>query len=157
MHSFERQASVQTLAQGLAEYYDAYPELAKGRGMSVAAQEFFRCHDAAHVVFGCGNTLDDETVVKIASLFGTTAGFGVLKGYRLHESLEIYKTLRLRDVLRSLGQSAFLIPRTIIRCLRQRSRWPWEGFEEHLRVPLCDIRKEYGIRVAHDKVSNRGA
>jgi hypothetical protein len=42
MHSFERQASLQTLAQGLAEYYDANPELAKGRGMSIAAQEFFR-------------------------------------------------------------------------------------------------------------------
>jgi hypothetical protein len=30
-------------------------------------------------------------VVKIGSLFGTTAGFGALNGYRLHESLEIYK------------------------------------------------------------------
>ena len=157
MHSFERQASLQTLAQGLAEYYDANPELAKGRGMSIAAQEFFRCHDAAHVVFGCGNTLHDEAVVKIGSLFGTTAGFGALNGYRLHESLEIYKKLRARDVLRSIGQSAFLIPRTIVRCVRQRRRWPWDNFEQYLCVPLCDIRNEYGIRVAHDKVSDGGA
>lgn len=36
--------------------------------------EFFRCHDAAHVVFGCGTGLDDEAVVKIWSFFGTTRG-----------------------------------------------------------------------------------
>jgi hypothetical protein len=157
MHSFERQASAQTLAQGLAEYYDANPPLAKGRGMSIAAQEFFRCHDAAHVVFGCGNTLHDEVVVKIASLFGTTAGVRILKGYRLLESREIYEKLSVLDVLRSIGQSAFLIPSTIVRCVWQRRRWPWESFDQYLHVPLRDIRKEYGIRVAHDRVSDGGA
>lgn len=51
--------------------------------LSAEAEHFFRCHDTAHVVFRCGSTLDDEAAVKIASIFGTTAGFDVLKGYRL--------------------------------------------------------------------------
>lgn len=149
MHSFERQVSDQTLAQGIAEYHEAHPQLAKGRGVSAESEEFFRCHDAAHVVFGCGNTLSDEAVVKIASLIGTTAGFRVLNGYRLHESLEIYSKLRLLDVFRSAVQSVFLIPRTAYRCLRQTRRWPWEDFERYVDVPLREIREEFSIRVAH--------
>ena len=50
--------------------------------LSPEAAHFFRCHDTVHVVFGCGTTLDDEAVVKIASLLGTTAG---LVRFRLAE------------------------------------------------------------------------
>ncbi|CAN7768405.1 ubiquinone biosynthesis protein COQ4 [Variovorax sp. LjRoot175] len=91
MHAFEDQDSGQTLAQGIEEYFTANPGLAKDRNMTAEAKHFFRCHDAVHVVFGCGTTLNDEAVVKMASIFGTTAGLKVLKGYRLHESLDIYR------------------------------------------------------------------
>lgn len=156
MHAFEHQDSLQTLAEGVAEYYRSNPELAQGRGMSPAAQEFFRCHDAVHVVYGCGNALNDEAIVKMASLFGTTGGLDILRGYRLHESLEIYKKLRVIDVLLSMVQSIFfLIPRTLVRCARQHSRWPWNNFEKHLHVPLRDLRQEFGIRVAHCAVAGR--
>ncbi len=148
-HNFERQDSAQTLAQGLEEYFAANPGLDEARRMSPEAERFFRCHDAAHVVFGCGTTLDDEAVVKIASIFGTTAGFGVLKGYRLHESLRIYKRLRLMDVLSSIAHSVVVVPRTLRRCRRQRARWPWDGHQRYLGVPLNDIRRQFGIEVAH--------
>ena len=65
--------------------------------MSRAAQEIFRCHDAVHVVYGCDIALGDEAIVKIASIFGTTAGLRVLKGYSLHESLQIYRQLCFAD------------------------------------------------------------
>lgn len=114
MHAFEHQDSRQTLAQGIEEYFAANPGLTKGRRMSAEAEHFFRCHDATHVIFGCGTTLDDEAAVKIASIFGTTAGFNVLKGYRLHESLDIYKQLRVADVLLSVAHSVVVVPRTIV-------------------------------------------
>ena len=148
MHAFENQDSAQTLEQGIAEYHTANP-WAKGRALSPEAREFFRCHDTVHVVFGCGNTLDDEAVVKISSIFGTSGGFGVLRGYGLHESLDIYRKLRVSDILRSIVHSVVLVPRTMIRCLRQRRRWPWANFETYARVPLRQIREEFGIRVAH--------
>lgn len=149
MHAFQQQDCVLTLAEGLAEYHRAQPGMEGGRACSPQAREFFRCHDAVHVVFGCGNTLDDEAVVKIASLVGTTGGLAVLRGYRLHESLAIYRRLRLGAVLRSVAHSVVLVPRTVIRCLRQPRRWPWDGFESYAHVPLVDIRREFGIRVAH--------
>lgn len=149
MHAFEQQQSPQSLANGIAEYFEANPGLAKGRGLSPAAQEFFRCHDAVHVVYGCGTTLNDEAVVKISSILGTTGGLGVLRGYRLHESIEIYRRLRVVAVLLSIAQSVFLVPRSILRCTRQAKRWPWSNFEQYMKAPLREIRKEFGIRVAH--------
>jgi hypothetical protein len=87
VETYQVQDSPQTLAEGIGEYYAANPGLAHVRTISPEAQRFFRCHDAAHVVFGCGTALDDEAVVKIASILGTTAGPRVLKGYRAHESI----------------------------------------------------------------------
>ena len=148
MQTYELQDSPQTLAEAVAEYYAANPGLASVRNMSPEARRFFRSHDVAHVVFGCSTALDHEAVVKIASILGTTAGLGVLRGYRQHESIEIYKQLRLGEVLRSIARSVTIVPRTALRCLRQRSRWPWTEFEGYLDVSLRDIRQQYGIKVA---------
>lgn len=147
MHAFERQGSPQTLAEGISEYYAANPGLLKGRGISPEAQHFFRCHDAAHVIFGCSTSLDDEAIVKIASIFGTSEGLRVLKGYRLHESLQIYKQIRPSAALTSIARSVVLVPRTVLRCLRQRSKWPWADFEPYLGLQLREIREKFGIRV----------
>lgn len=155
MSTYQRQDSRQTLAEAIAEYYAASPALTNLRNMSPEAQEFFRCHDAAHVIFGCGNALDDEAAVKISSIFGSTAGLGVLKGYRLHESRQIYQHLSQREVLRSVARSVVVVPLTILRCIRQRSRWPWAEFEQYLAVPLHDIRRQFGIKVAHSDASTR--
>jgi len=150
MLAFQDQDSRLTLRQGLEAYFAANPGLAKGRVLSPEAEVFFRCHDVAHVVFGCDVALNDELVVKIASLLGTTAGFGVLKGYRLHESLRIYGKLRVGDVLLSILCSVVIVPRTAVRCLGQRARWPWDGYQQYLDTPLGEIRRSFGILVAHD-------
>lgn len=147
MPAYQRQESQQTLAQGIEEYFAANPGLAQGRDMSAEAGKFFRCHDAAHVVFGCGTTLGEEAVVKIASILGTTAGLRVLGGYRLHESLGIYRKLRTIDVLMTIVRAVMIVPRTAVRCLRQRARWPWAEHERYLQVPLHDLRRDFGIRV----------
>lgn len=151
MQAFELQDSPQTLAEGISEYYAANPGLLKGRGMSPEARHFFSCHDAAHVIFGCSTALDDEAVVKIASIFGTTEGLRVLRGYRLHESLQVYKQIPLSAALTSIARSVVVVPRALSRCLRQRSRWPWAGFEKYLDAQLREIRQEFGITVPHGK------
>ena len=153
MLTYEVQESPQTLAEGVAEYYAVHPGLSASRGMSPDAQQFFRCHDVAHVVFGCGIGLDDEAVVKLSSIFGTTAGFGVLRGYTLHESRQIYEQLPLRESLRTIAHAFAVVPRTLLRCLRQRARWPWDGFESFLETPLRELRRQFGITVARGTAS----
>ena len=111
-----------TLADGLREYYDSHDQLVSGRGISNAAREFFRCHDAAHVVFGCSTDLSDEGVVKIWSLFGTTEGLGLLAAYRLPESKEVYETLRWGAIASTFLRMLWLAPLALCRCSRMSAK-----------------------------------
>lgn len=119
---YQQQRSSQTLQQGLDEYFAAYPGLVQARALSPAAQTFFRCHDTVHVVYGCSVSLQDEAVVKIASIFGTTEGFSALKGYALHESRDIYQQLGVAEVLRNIGPAIVSVPQTLLRCKEQAAR-----------------------------------
>jgi hypothetical protein len=147
MASYQDPESTLTLAEGLREYYASRDGLAGGRGSSAAAQEFFRCHDAAHVVFACDTTLPQEGIVKLWSLFATDAGLGLLRDYRLPESREIYETLTLPEELRATRVALAALPRVLWRAQHLRKRWPWRAFDEYLQVPLREIRREFGIRV----------
>ena len=83
-----------------------HAHLARGRGLSDQAREFFRCHDAAHVVFACSTELLNEGMIKMWSFFGTDAGIRrLLSDYNLPESQEIYATLPWRDVVRTAIRS----------------------------------------------------
>lgn len=145
MLEYQRSDSTLTLAEGLRAYHASRDDLVQGRGVSPAAREFFRCHDAAHVVFGCSTTLVEEAIVKVWSAFGTSAGLGVLRGYRLPEAQEIYEPIGWRDVVHTARRSLGVLPRVLWRCLRMRKRWPWADFEKHLDVQLAELRREYGI------------
>ena len=58
-----------TVEEGLAEYYASRSGLVGRRVISSDARELFRCHDAAHVGFGCNTTLLNEATLKIWSFF----------------------------------------------------------------------------------------
>jgi hypothetical protein len=147
MLKYQLSDSSLTLQEGLSEYYASREGLVRGRGISPAAREFFRCHDAAHVVFGCTTTLVDEAIVKIWSFFGTTGGLSLLGAYRLPESQEIYEQLEWGEIAGTSLRSLALVPRVLWRCFRMRKRWPWSEFAGYLAVPLAEIRREFGIEV----------
>jgi hypothetical protein len=144
---YQRPDTELTLAEGLREYYASREGLVSGRGISEEAREFFRCHDAAHVVFGCSTALLDEAAVKVWSFLGTTGGLDVWRGYRLPESKEIYERITWRETAATAVRAAVALPLVLRRCLCMRKRWPWADFEHHLRTPLHEIRSEYGIRL----------
>ncbi len=73
----------------------------------------------------------------------------MLTGYRLHESLQIYRQLRVLDLVLSIVRSVVIVPRTALRCMRQRAHWPWSANQKYLQTPLRQLRQEFGIRVAH--------
>jgi hypothetical protein len=138
------------LEQGLAEYLSANPNLKRDADLlSPEARHFFRSHDVVHVVYGCGTSMPDEAIVKLASLFGTTGGRRVLRGYSHYETLDIYRELPLGSTLLALASAPYLIVRTVWCCVHQVRRWPWVGYEQYLHKPLADVRADFGIRVAH--------
>lgn len=144
-HRFEPGCSSQTLAEGLAEYYAAHPQLKRGALLSPEARAFFHCHDVVHVLYGCGTSMPDEAIVKIASIFGTTGGLSVLRGYRLHESRDIYTKLRLGSTLQAVLLAPYLIVRTVWRCKRQAQPWPWSQHQQYMNTPLAQLRAEFGV------------
>jgi hypothetical protein len=146
MLQYQRPDTELTLAEGLREYYASRDGLVSGRGLSEGAREFFRCHDAAHVVFGCSTSLLDEAAVKVWSFLGTTGGLDVWRGYRLPESKEIYERIRWRETAATAARATATLPLVLWRCLRMRKRWPWADFDRHLQTPLREIRSAYGIR-----------
>lgn len=148
-HQFEMQGSTQTLEEGLAEYFAAHPGLKRGADLQAPeAREFFRAHDVVHVVYGCGTSMQHEAVVKLASLFGTTAGRQVLRGYTHPEALDIYRNVPIGSTLATIIAAPFLIVRTMWRCKHQTRQWPWDGYGRYMQVSLADIRREFGIKVA---------
>ena len=149
-HLFESAQSTQTLAQGLAEYFAANPSLKRQEVLlSPEARQFFRSHDTVHVLFGCGTSMPDEAVVKLVSLFGTTGGVQVLRGYVNHETLDIYTKLPLGSTLLALVTAPYLIIRTLWRCTMQKQRWPWVENQQFLGTQLVELRSTFGITVAH--------
>lgn len=64
-----------TLSEGLDRYFQSNALLLTTRDVSDEAAQFLRCHDVAHVVFGCDTTLVGEGTVKLWTIFGTTLGF----------------------------------------------------------------------------------
>ena len=149
-HHFESARSTQTLAQGLAEYFAANPGLKRENSLlSQEARQFFRAHDVVHVLYGCGTSMPDEAVVKLSSIFGTTGGMAVLRGYTHHETLDIYTRLPIGSTILALLSAPYLFIRTVWRCARQRERWPWADHEQFLDTPLSELRNRFGIRVAH--------
>lgn len=155
-HRFESPRSTQTLAEGLAEYFGANPHLKREDELvSAEARRFFHAHDVVHVLYGCDTTMPDEAIVKIASLFGTTGGLQVLRGYTHRETLDIYRRLPWAGTLAALLAAPFLIARTIWRCGRQHRRWPWTDNEQFMHVPLAELRAEFGIRVARERRAAR--
>ncbi len=147
MLEYQHSDTTLTLESGLAEYYASGTDLVNGRGVSPAAREFFRCHDAAHVVFGCSTTLLNEAMVKTWSFFGTTGGLRLFRDYRLPEAQEIYETLDWGLIARTGLRSVAVLPPVMARCLRMHKRWPWSEFDAHRPVALQELRREYGIRV----------
>lgn len=149
-HRFESARSVQTLEQGLAEYLSANPSLKRQESLLAEAREFFRSHDIVHVLYGCGTTMPDEAVVKLSSLFGTTGGLQVLRGYTAYETLDIYTKLPLGSTVLALLMSPYLILRTVWRCARQTQRWPWAENQQYMDTSLVDLRSKFRITVAHE-------
>jgi hypothetical protein len=147
MLEYQRPETTMTLESGLAEYYAGRTDLVSGRGVSAAAREFFRCHDAAHVVFGCSTVLLNEAMVKAWSFFGTTRGLGLVRDYRLPEAQEIYEQLEWDSIARTALRSVVAVPRVMARCVRMHKRWPWSDFEAYRQVALRELRREYGIHV----------
>ena len=137
-----------TLQEGLAKFSQKNKKYFSKREYSTAGQEFMKCHDIAHVIFGCDTSLLGEGTVKIWTTFGTTASFiETTKGYREAQAFELFKAYRLGHFMRQISTLLIRIPGIIFRSKRMVKPWPFKDYSAYLSLPICAIRKEFGIKV----------
>lgn len=124
-----------------AKYFSKRPK-------SKAAEDFLKCHDAAHVVFACDTSLVGEGLVKIWTIFGTTMSFwAVIKGYSEVNAFQLFREYSFGHFIRNILQLFFRIPKAIIRARNMTKPWPFTGYEAYLDIPLSEIRKEFCIEI----------
>ncbi|MDJ0707182.1 MAG: hypothetical protein QNJ46_28235 [Leptolyngbyaceae cyanobacterium MO_188.B28] len=142
--------STQTLLEGIWELRVA--EGAEADAAENVAPELvddIEVHDAIHVLFGCPTNLAGEIIAHVWTLFGTTMSVRDMGRVNMHDDH--------RQVLAKIGHGRLLkmwfysVPRIIItlfRALRMKRRWPAEDYRLYLDQRLCDLRKDFGIRLS---------
>ena len=137
-----------SLREGLDRYLEENASVSSDREVSSEAQEFFRCHDAAHVVFGCDTTLFGEGILKIFTIFRTTLGFrGHLSGYAEAGAFDLFRQYRLGHVMGNTFLLSVNIPSAVVRARKMSRPWPWADHEQYLDASVEEIRKEFNIKV----------
>ncbi|MES1025082.1 hypothetical protein ABN584_20190 [Gloeocapsa sp. BRSZ] len=106
----------------------------------------FDQHDAVHILFNCGTSLEDEIAAHVWMLFATTADIG-----EMHRTVA---TQQHRSVLSSIGHLKllstwfFCLPRVIgiiFKSLRMKKKLAVENLSKLKEQSILEIRREHGI------------
>lgn len=137
-----------TLQQGIEQFQGKYKKYFSKKSSSKEGEAFLRCHDVAHIVFGCDTTIYGEGVVKIWTTFGTTLSFWkVVNGYNEANAFELFKMYSFRHIMKNIVRLLLVIPKVIVRAKRMSKPWPFLEYKPYLNTPITELRKEFNIQV----------
>ncbi len=137
-----------TLQQGIEQFYTKNLKYFSERTYTEKGNEFLRCHDVAHVVFGCDTTIYGEGVVKLWTTFGTTLSFwNVITGYNEANAFELFRMYSFRHIIKNLMRFFIVIPKVLNRANRMSKPWPFSDNKQYFNTPLSEIREEFNIKV----------
>ncbi len=114
--------------------------------ISVEITQVFEQHDAVHILFNCGTSVEDEIAVHIWMLFATTA--------KISEMHRAVANLEHRQVLSGIGHLKLVstwvtcLPRIvsiIFKSLQMKKRLALEELSILKEQPIIKIRREHGI------------
>ncbi len=137
-----------TLREGLDQYFARNAAVLVDRELSPEAQAFFRCHDVAHVVFGCDTSLYGEGTLKLYTLFGTTLGFWKhLSGYSEASAFALFRQYSVAHLAKNILRLLRSMPGTILRARQMSKPWPWDDHSRYMDRSLEEIRREFNIPI----------
>jgi hypothetical protein len=113
---------------------------------SVEVEQAFEQHDAIHILFNCGTSIQDEINVHVWMLFATTANISEM--HRAVANQEHRKVLSGIGHLKLLGTWFVSLPRIIsiiFKSLRMKRRLAVEELSKLKQQSIFDIRREHGI------------
>lgn len=109
-------------------------------------ERLFEQHDAVHILFNCGTSIEDEIAAHVWMLFATT-----VKISEMHRAVAAQEH---RSVLAGVGHLKLLntwftsFPRLvgiIFKSLRMKQRLPIDQLNQFKEQPISKIRQDYGI------------
>lgn len=137
-----------TLREGVRRHRQKNTAISTEDDLSPEAQAFFRCHDVAHVVFGCDTSIVGEGVLKVFTIFGTTLGFrGHLSGYAAADAFRLFRQYSVLHVLTNILKLPVYLSLALVRANRMSKRWPWSEHTAYLDKTIEEIRTDFSIEV----------
>lgn len=112
----------------------------------VEMTQLFEQHDAIHILFNCGTSLEDEIAVHIWMLFATTAKISEM--HRAVANFEHRRVLSGIGHLKLVGVWITCLPRIasiIFKSLRMKKRLAIAELSTLKEQPIIKIRREHGI------------
>ncbi len=146
--------SIQTLAEGLEEYYAFNSDLTHPSTQPKDFAKILLSHDASHVIYGCNTNMYEE--LKLLPLTFLTSDFKFRDWLRERKNPAVdvmYADLIARHGVIWLYSSILfelpkLLPEVILMWLKTRNRQrfvPFLDFEPMLDHSLLEIRQEFDI------------
>jgi hypothetical protein len=113
---------------------------------AVEVEQAFEQHDAVHVLFDCGTSIQDEIAVHIWMIFATTANISEM--HRAVASQEHRNVLDGIEHFKLIGIWLTCLPRIlgiIFHSLGMKKRLSVEDLPQLKEKSIFEIRQEYGI------------
>jgi hypothetical protein len=114
--------------------------------MSAEIAQAFEQHDAVHVLFNCGTSIQDEIAAHIWMFFATTAHIGEM--HRAVANQEHRNVLSGIGHLRLIGIWFISLPRIIgiiFKSQRMKKRLAVKELSKLKQQSIIEIRREHGI------------
>jgi hypothetical protein len=146
--------SVQTLREGLAEYYVLNPHVTPPETQPPEFAKILLAHDVGHVIYGCDTGMYDE--LKILPLFWWTSECTFAAYLQMKDSPAVdvmyADMIQEKGVLWLYGAVLKVLPLLLTELVpiwfktrSRRKRLPFLEFEPLLDRSLLDIRQEFDL------------
>lgn len=155
---YKNRNSIQTLRQGLEEYYTVNPNVTDPRKLPPEFAKILLAHDVSHIVYGCDTGMYDE--LKLLPLTWWTSDYKFQDYLRTRKDPTISPAIKVMydDLIKEHGVIWLyisilcvlppLLPEliSIWRETRQRQHFvPFLDFEPLLDCSLLEIRQEFDL------------
>lgn len=150
--------SIQTLKQGLEEYYAVNSNITDPRELPPEFAQILLAHDIIHVVLGCDTNMYDE--IKLLPLSFWTSDFkfsdyiSARKNPKIRPAIDIMydDLMRQHGVLWLYSSILVVLPRLLpeviviwFKTRGKRKYYPFFDFESLLNCSLLEIRQEFNL------------
>ena len=150
--SFQSQNCDITLGEGLEEYRAYLQANGKKQLIDAPGSTIIRDHDVTHVIFGLDTSIEQESMLDSWVFLGTKWKLKELLAYnKLPEIKQLYKDFwRDPGYFKLIMTAIKLLPIKLKirkRAKQMNKKWPFKSPDALMTQRVCDLRKEYGIRI----------